>query len=274
MAIITISRGTYSGALALAEYISRNFGYRLITREDIIGKLGEYGMSDDRLNSARHRQLSVRQRKDLEWTHYLACFRAALCEEMRGENMIYLGDNGHAVLKNFPNVLHVRVITNLDYRIDNFMKRNDYVIDRKEAKKLIRKIDEQRGKWVKTIYKEDVDNPSEFDITINLDPMSIPDACGLIQTTMELSQFKTTVESQKKLEDTIFAANVRAKIATEIEIIDDNIEVEAEDNVLSIKGTVHSIEEWDELKELLRQLPEVEDMESHLETPVEIPSHH
>ena len=123
-------------------------------------------------------------------------------------------------------------------------------------------------------WKEDVDDPSEFDITINLDPMSIPDACGLIHTTMELPQFQTTVESQKKLEDTIFAANVRAKIATEIEIIDDNIEVEAQDNVLIIKGTVHSIEEWDELKELLRQLPEVDDVESHLATPAETSAHH
>ena len=275
MAIITMSRGTYSGAIGLAEYMRENFGYKLISREDIISKLGEYGMSDDRLNSARHRRLSVRQRKDLEWTHYLACFRAALAEEVKdGGGIIYLGDNGHAVLHDFPNALHIKVVTNMEYRIDNFMKRNDYVIDRKEAKKLIRKIDEQRAKWVKAIYEGDVNDSAEFDLVVNLDPMSIADACELIRSTAELPQFQTTVESKKKLEDTVFAADVRAKIATEIDIIDDNIDVEVQDDVLSIKGTVHSIEEWDELRELLRQLPEVEDVESHLETPVEEPAHH
>ena len=273
MAIITISRGTYSGARELAEYLCQNLGYRSVSREDIIGKLeesGEYGISTERLDSARYRRLSLRQRKDPEWTHYIACFRAALAEEVKEGNVIYLGDNGHALLRDFPNALHVKVITDLESRVDNFMKRNDYVINRKEARKLIKKLDEQKARWVKTIYnKTGAHDPSEFDLVINLSNMSVSKAYELIRSTAELPQFQTTPESVKDLENTCFAASIRAKIATELDIIDDNIEVGVQENVLSIKGTVHSIEEWDELRELLRQLPEVDDVESHLEKPVE-----
>lgn len=275
MAIITISRGTYSGARELAEYLCENLGYRSITREDILGKLeesGEYGIPMERLDNARYRRLSLRQRKDLEWTHYIACFRAALAEEVREGNVIYLGDNGHALLRDFPNALHIKVITDLDSRVDNFMKRNDYVINRKEARKLIKKLDDQKAKWVRTIYdKTSAHDPSEFDLVINLNNMSVSEAYELVQSTAELPQFQITPESVKDLENTCFAASVRAKIATEIDIIDDNIEVGIQEDVLSIKGTVHSIEEWDELRELLRQLPGVDDVESHLEKPVEEP---
>ena len=55
MAIITLSRGTYSGAKELAEHIAKNLDYKLLSRETILDDLGRYGWADKQLTRARHR---------------------------------------------------------------------------------------------------------------------------------------------------------------------------------------------------------------------------
>jgi hypothetical protein len=54
MAIITMSRGTYSGAKELAEYTAENLGYKLLSRENIIDELAQYGWVDEKLHRVRH----------------------------------------------------------------------------------------------------------------------------------------------------------------------------------------------------------------------------
>ena len=49
MAIITLSRGTYSGAKELAEYTAENLGYRLLSRENIVDELAGFGWEDEKL---------------------------------------------------------------------------------------------------------------------------------------------------------------------------------------------------------------------------------
>ena len=77
------------------------------------------------------------QRVDLGWVHYLVFARAALTKEIRQGSLIYLGGNRPALLKDFPNVLNVAVVADMDYRIDRLLRRTDYVINRKKARQII-----------------------------------------------------------------------------------------------------------------------------------------
>ena len=70
MAIITLSRRTFSGAGELAQRVSEKLGYRLVSRDDIIEKTTQYGLSGDRQNRARRRRFGLLPRMDLEWKHY------------------------------------------------------------------------------------------------------------------------------------------------------------------------------------------------------------
>jgi len=192
MAIIALSRGTFSGARKLVEYTSEELGYRLVFREDIVERVAQYGVSRDRLERARCRHLGLLPRKDLEWIHYLAYTRAALSKEIRQGNLIYLGDDGRIVLRNFPNVLSVHVIANVEHRIDTFMKRNDHAIRRKKARRFIEKIDDRRSRWGRILYNDGRFDPSEFDLVIDPAVTSIPDACEIIRDAIEQSRFQPT----------------------------------------------------------------------------------
>jgi len=57
------------------------------------------------------------------------------------------------------------------------------------------------------------------------------------------------------------AAHLRAKIAMEADVVDDNIEVKVLEGVIKICGSVHSPEDADAIRVLLHKQPEVEDFE-------------
>jgi hypothetical protein len=52
MAVITISRGTFSGGKMLAECLSQTLGYRCIDRDVIVARAAEHGVSN--YGCARH----------------------------------------------------------------------------------------------------------------------------------------------------------------------------------------------------------------------------
>ena len=137
MAIVTLSRGTISGAKELARLLAEKLEYRLVTREDIIEKTARYGIPEERRDRAHRRRLGILPRVDLHWKHYRVFARAALTQEIHQGSLVYLGSNGRTLLQDFPNVLNIMVATDMDYRVDKLMRRTDYVIERKQAQRLI-----------------------------------------------------------------------------------------------------------------------------------------
>ncbi|UCG83219.1 MAG: cytidylate kinase-like family protein [Dehalococcoidia bacterium] len=273
MAIITLTRGTYSGAKELGQYLSEKLGYKLLSRENIIDKLAEYGWVEEKLDKIRQKQLGILQRMNLEWIHYVACLRAVLSKEAQEEALVYHGNNGHAALKGFPHVLSIKAIADMKYRIKAVMERNEYAIDQKEAMEIIKRIDERRERWARFLYQTDGNDASEFDMIIDLSRKSIHDAYEMINATVSLPQFQSGPESKKTIENLTRAAQLRARIAMETDIIDDEIEVEVNNGLLNVKGVVHSLDDANKLREFLSHQPEVEQVVSHLEeTPQQIDS--
>ena len=108
MAIITVSRGIFSGARELAQGISQELGYKLVSREDIIEKTASYGVSEERLDCARRRKLGLLQRKDLGWVHYRVYALAALANEIRQGSLVLSQLGIGRYLRNWPNWLPSR----------------------------------------------------------------------------------------------------------------------------------------------------------------------
>ena len=273
MAIITLTRGTYSGAKELAEFTAQNLNYPLLSREDIIDELAKLGWEEDKLNKARYKNLGMMERMNLQWIHYLACVKAVLAEKARDEKLVYHGSQGGLVLKEFPLIMNVKCIADMDYRIMAVIKRTGYVIDRKEAIKIINRIDKRRERWSRVISGTDCGDDSIYDMIIDLSKTSIPDAFERIRSTISLPQFQPIKESQKKIDDLVIAARLRAKIAMEGDILDDDISVEIKDGIVNVKGTVHSREDADTIRQLLAQQPEIHDVADSLETAHDEPAH-
>jgi cytidylate kinase len=259
MAIITISRGTFSGGKELAECVASRLGYRLLSREVLVKAAAEFGVPLDKLSQALTDKPGRLERMRPERVHYLAYIQAALCREVQNDRIVYHGHAGHLLLRGVPHVLSVRVIANMEFRIKAAMERNN--ISWNEAIEFIKERDEARAKWTRFLYHVDWLDPSLYDLVINLERTSLEGACELVCLTAAKEEFQPTPESQKRLDDLLLATEVRAKIAADESIADEGIEVEAHDGIITIGGKLHSSKDAVKLTGLARQYPGVRDVE-------------
>jgi len=263
MAIVTISRGTYSGGQAIADRVSKELNYHCITREELLAKTADqFKIPQEKLSVAMASKPGFLEGHKLRRIHYIAYIRAALVRMVKEENVVYSGLAGHLLLHDAPNVLQVKVIADMEYRIKGAMERDN--LSRDEAIKDIKKTTNDRNKWVKSIYHVDRNDPRGYDLVINLEHMTLPTACEVVCAVARHQEFQPTPDTQKKMTDLIFASDIRAKIALDRDITDHDIEIDADGDTIHIWGTADSLDDADRIRELVRHQPGVKDIESHL----------
>jgi cytidylate kinase len=263
VAIITISRGTFSGGRDLAECVAQKLGYRCIPRVVSYEAAKKYGVSDEELTKAISELPGLLDRMSSERARYIACLRAALVNEVKTDNVVYHGLAGHFLLHGIPHVLRVRVIADVEFRIKGAMDRTR--LTRKEAIDYIKKTDEKRSRWTKFLYHVDWHDPSIYDIIINLENISLSSACDILCHAVTLEEFKTTPQWRKKMDDLVLATEVRAIVATNKGINDAGLEVSANGGVVTLAGTVGSIQDADRIREIAKDVRGVQSINSKMQ---------
>jgi cytidylate kinase len=262
MAIITISRGTFSGGQRLAECIAAKLGYRCISREVLVETAKEFDVSEEKLLEALTKKPWLLERLTRARDRYLAYIRATLLKEAKDENVVYHGLAGHLLLKDVPHVFRIKVIANMEFRVKNAMERNK--LNREEALRYIREVDEGRARWTRFIYDVDWNDPNLYDLVVNLDQITIESACDVVCHLSSMEGYQRSDLSKKIITDMVLAAHLRALIAADNNISDRGVEVLADGGAVTISGTVESIAEADRIRTIVRMEPGVEEIDSKL----------
>lgn len=263
MAIITISRGTFSGGQALAECVAEALGYHCITREELLNQAAsEFKVPQDKLDIALAQKPGFLEKLSLRRVHYIAYIRATLIRMVQEGAAVYSGQAGHLLLRDAPQLIRVKVIADMEYRIRAAMERQG--MSRDEAIDYIHKADENRDKWVKAIYNVDRNDPAGYDLVVNLEHLQMSTACRVVSAIAQSEEFQPTPESRKRLQELLVAADIRAKIALDRNIQDHDVDIEVEDGIIQIWGTVDTLQDADNIRLLVRDIPGVKDIESHL----------
>ncbi len=210
MSVITISRGTLSGGQRLANCLAHNLGYRLISREVLAEAAKQYGVSEDSLAHGLEQPPSFWDRFRVERQMYLTVIRAALCQLVRGDDVVYHGNAGHLLLQGVDHVLRVRVIAPLAYRVKAAMAAQG--LDERAAEAYIRQKDEERISWTRFLYGVEWRDPALYDVMLNLEKVTTEMACNVIVCMVERPEFRMTAESLRQLEDLYLASHVKARL--------------------------------------------------------------
>lgn len=260
MSIITVSRGSFSGGINLAECVAEKLGYRCVSREILAEAAKQYGVDEDALRKALEDKPGILERMTVERAHHLACIRAALFQEAKDDNLVYHGHAGHLLLKGVPHVLKVRVVADMEFRIKSAMERNR--LGRDEAIRYIKKVDDERERWNRFLYHVDWRDPSLYDLVINLDHMSLDSACNLVCEATRLDEYKVTPQWNSLRNDLVLAAALRAKVAVDKTTRNSDREVEITSNggVVTIGGRVESLTDAENIERVLRGEPGVKDV--------------
>lgn len=238
MSIITISRGTYSGGEALANCLADRLGYQRASRKVIVEAARTYGMSVEKLIEVMEETPSFWQRVAGESTTALNYVRAALCVQAREGNLVYHGHAGHLLLTGISHVIRVRVIADMEFRIKAAMER--LRLGRNEAIARIKQIDKARARWTQFFYGVEWDDPSLYDVVLNLERMTIADACEIVAGMTKLDTFKPNPQSIKAMEDLTVGSLAWAALNRDPRTAAADVRVVADDGVVTVTGTTGS----------------------------------
>ena len=263
MAIITISRGTFSGGESLAECVAQKLGYHSINGELLGETARQYGIREEKLCEAIGEAPGVMECLHSEKKQCLACLRAALIREVKDDNAVYHGHAGHFLLDGVPHLLRVKVIANMEFRIRALTEHSN--LTREEAIQLIKRLDEKRLRWTRSLYHADWHHPSLYDVVVDLDQTTLPDACEMVCKTASMAPYKVTAESQKVMEDLALGCHLQAAVSSNRSISGGkNVKIKADGGVVTIEGTVESLADADRVRMLVRETVGVKDINSRM----------
>ncbi len=258
MAIITISRGSYSKGKEIAEKVAEKLGYECIGREMLLEASGEFNVPEVWLVRAIHDAPSMLERFNFDRMKFIIFLQAAMLRHVQKDNVVYHGLAGHFWLDGISHVLKVRVIADFGDRVAAEMEREN--ISRTEALRILEKDDEQRVKWSKSLYGIDTREPSLYDMVLHIGRITVPDAINIICNSAKLEHFRATAESQKILDDRLLACEVKVALID----LKKEIQVSADDGIVhvtireSLSHEMHLIDEIRKITEAVKGVKKIE----------------
>jgi hypothetical protein len=139
MAIVTISRGSYTGGIAVAEQLARELQHPCVSREVVLEAAEDSGVKEHVLLSTLEEPPHFWEKTPGHIPAHLNLVRAALLRRAQAGDLVYHGYAGHLLLSGIPHVLRARIIAGPEKRIEALME--DYHMSRKEATAHLRKLD-------------------------------------------------------------------------------------------------------------------------------------
>jgi cytidylate kinase len=253
MAIITISRGIFSGGESVAQCLAERMGYCCLDREELLAKAAVIGVSEGKLREALMSSPSALGRLSRQRRLYLLALQAALAEEAAGDDLVYHGNAGHLLLKDVVPVLRVKIIAPLEFRLAAL--RDRLQLGPAEGEAYLARQDDERRKWTRFLYGVEWDDPTLYDVVINLDRTGLEEACELIADMAGLRGFALTLQRQLAIRDFALASRVRAALGLDTQTAHLDVQVLTKAGRVLIQGFVGSDRSLHEVARVVRQVP-------------------
>jgi len=266
MSIVTINRGSYSRGKEVAEKLALKLGYQCISRDILLEASDEFNIPEMKLIRALHDAPSVLDRFRYGKERYISYIYAALLQHARKDNIVYHGLAGQYFLRHIPHVLKVRIIADMQDRVNEEMRREN--ISAEKALYILQKDDEERRKWGLQLYGMDTWDSRLYDMVLHIRKLTVDDAVDMLFDTVQKPIFHATAESQKLVDDLALSAKVKAslaKIAPRIEVAADRGKI-----YLSKMDLVPGSEDEAQIKRMVMQVEGVEGVVFNLSAPKEL----
>jgi len=260
MAIITISRGSFSKGREVAAKVAQILGYRCISREVLLEASEHFNIDEIKLEHALHDAPSILERFTYGKERYLAYIAAEILDKVHQDKVIYHGLAGQFFLRGVSHVLKVRILADMEDRIALEMAREQ--VGRKEALSRLQRDDHERRQWSRHLFGVDTWDSSLYDMVLHVRKLNVDDVAKLICEAAQLEQFQATRESQKVLDDLVMAARIRARLVHDYP----TIRVRADDGCVTVDVKFNQTVEpelTEEIRELVLEMPGVKEVRMH-----------
>ncbi len=268
MPIITISRGSYSRGKAVAEKLAAKLGYELVSRDVLLESSNEFNIPEIKLVRALHDAPSILERFTHGKERYISYIYSALLQHARKDNIVYHGLAGHFFLSGISHVCKVRIIADIQDRVQEEMRREN--ISAEKALYILKKDDEERRKWALQMYGMDTTDSKLYDMVLNIHALTVDDAVEILSGVAQKPAFQATPASRQQVEDLALAAKIKALLSK----FDHKIQIRSEEGEIFVDHIEHIPQsDWPKIKTLAGQVEGVKTVHFNLNVPREQHDH-
>lgn len=258
MQIITVSRGSQSYGENFAKMLAAKLGYLCIGREEILEEATRQRIPIGKIETAIIKPYIYSEELALELEHYKALATSILCEKSLNNNIVYHGRTGHLLLPGIDHILKIRVIADMESRIEQVMQK--LLLSRQKAKQYIEQLEIDRKRWVKKFYNVDWDISTLYDFVLNLSHMNVENAATAVCSMAQLPEFQATPANIKSLHDLHLAAKARLLLIREKATSHMNIKIRASEGILYVTYLPQQVKEAERISEILSRLKEAREI--------------
>jgi cytidylate kinase len=210
MPAITISREIGSLGDMVAEQTARRLGYALVDK-NVIGKVfGQFGFIDFK---ETYDASGFWTRFDPHYTEMAHLLNRIIETLVFHGNIVLLGRGGFALLKDYADVLNVRIQAPFLIRVERVM--DEYgLTSQAAAEEFVKNNDRMRRSFVESIYGHQWDSVSAFDLVIDTGKVSSELAVNWLEA--EIAQMSRSPHAEKRMTRDIQIDTVLAKTIDEI----------------------------------------------------------
>jgi cytidylate kinase len=220
MTVITVSREFGSGGSPIAQKVAQTLGYHFVDKDTIGRVLSQYGLPEfEKEYDAAPPNFWARfdvqrmERRD----QMVSLLNQTILALARHGNAVILGRCGFVVLKDYVDVLNVRLQGPLPSRIKYVMEREN-ITDAGQAEAMVKEGDKIRAAFVETFYGARWDAAGAFDVVIDTDKVPTEMAAAwLVAAARALESRKVSLAPTTKgiVPDAVLAAAVTDELKCE-----------------------------------------------------------
>ncbi len=213
MAIVTIFSGTFCHAEEVAEGTAKALDYKFIADDLFTETSKRFEMPEDKLRRGVYGPPPLLGNFNRERAKPIACLSATLGKLFMDDNVVYHGFAAHLLPRDITHILRVCVIANYDYRLALAMSGGK--LSEKEARRRIKKDDEERAQWTQYLSDLAPYNENLYDIIIPMHATSVKEAIDIICENAKKEAVEATSKSRQALEDFVLTSKIKLALINE-----------------------------------------------------------
>jgi cytidylate kinase len=253
MAVLTISRAYQSGGHEIGKAVARETGYDFIDKTQIFSDLKAFGEKWGRaFEESDEVTPSLWEKNDWQFRGFIALIECIIFDYALKDRVVLLGRGANFLLEGIPHVLKVRLVAPLEVRVERAIIKNETA--RETAELLIKKTDQDRAGFIRSIYNKNWEDQKHYDLAFNTADYSIDQVTRKITEALKKWDNRATAEGRKKLADRALTAKVKAGILTHQDIFIPTLEVLHDGQAVVLKGVVHTPKEFNLVEELVHKM--------------------
>ena len=259
MPVLFISRGTMSGVQELVKQFHERTGIRCISREDLLQVVAKHGDLALKVVTQLSEATSAYDHFSKLRRPYIILMRQALLQELQKDNLLYQGFSGQLLVPRIKHFVRVRINASLDIRIPPTMEKLG--LDKENALKYIREMDDQRVRWARYTYGRDIRDPLIYDFQFNLGHISIHVLCGILQNLMSEPELQASDESRAQVSKLLESTNIEAALVCDKRTRKFEIKAHYGGDHVKLVGPYLEENDLTVVKEIVRETVQLEEIE-------------